>query len=98
MLPIRRTKQAEADLIEIWLYIARDNIDRADALLDKLDERTQLLGKHPETGRRRDELMPGLRSLPEGEYVIFYRVTKVQVEIVRILHGRRDLSRIFKKG
>jgi len=98
MIPIRRTRQAEADLLEIWLYLTRDNVDRADALLDRLDERSQILSQHPEAGRKRDELAPGIRSLTAGEYLIFYRVTDVQVEILRVLHGARNLPRIFQEG
>jgi len=47
-------------------------------------------------GRTRDELVPGLRSLPFGRYVIFYRALDDGSEIVRVLHGARDLRRALQ--
>jgi len=44
-------------------------------------------------GRTRDELVPRLRSLPFGRCVIFYRALDDGAEIVRVLHGARDLRR-----
>ena len=40
---IRRTAQAEEDLIDIWLYIAQDNPGAADRLLDEIEEKFFLL-------------------------------------------------------
>jgi toxin ParE1/3/4 len=53
------------------------------------------LAGHPNLGRSRDELEEGIRSFPVGKYVIFYRVIPAGVEIVRVLHGSRDLNAIF---
>jgi toxin ParE1/3/4 len=44
-------------------------------------------------GRARDELAPALRSLAYGRYVICYRVVASGAEIVRALHGVRDIRR-----
>jgi toxin ParE1/3/4 len=46
-------------------------------------------------GRRRDELAPGLRSFPAGRYVIFYLPLTDGVDIVRVLHGSRDIETVF---
>jgi len=46
-------------------------------------------------GRARDELEVGLRSFPVGRYAIFYLPIPDGVEIVRVLHGARDLDAIF---
>ena len=54
-----------------------------------------MLERHPFGGRSRDELRAGLRSLLSDPYVIFYRVRDGVPEIVRVLHGRRDLDAIF---
>jgi len=45
----------------------------------------------PEMGRRREELAMHLRSFPVGRYIIFYRSMQEGIEIVRVLHGARDL-------
>jgi toxin ParE1/3/4 len=48
-------------------------------------------------GRRRDEdLRPGLRSFPVGEYVIIYRVEGEDVLILRVIRGSRDLEALFR--
>jgi toxin ParE1/3/4 len=60
------TDRAQADLDEIWLYIAEHNIPAADSFLDTLHERLVLLAGQPLLGRVRPELAPNLRSLPVG--------------------------------
>jgi toxin ParE1/3/4 len=90
-----RTKLADEDLLEIWFYIAADEMEAADRLLDQIDARCEGLGEYPEKGVQRDGLMPGMRSLPEGNYVIFYRINGDRVEILRVLHGSRDFPSIF---
>ncbi|MGA7564274.1 MAG: type II toxin-antitoxin system RelE/ParE family toxin [Desulfobaccales bacterium] len=83
------------DLAEIWDYIADDNEARADAFIDSIDQKLQTLASHPNMGRSREELAVGLRSFPIGRHVIFYRVIPGGVEIIRVLHGSRDLNPIF---
>jgi plasmid stabilization system protein ParE len=46
----------------------------ADRLIDAITDRFFLLGNHPYVGRLRDNLRPGLRSFPVGQYVIIYRI------------------------
>ena len=46
-------------------------------------------------GRQREELQPGIRSLAFRRYIIFYRRVSCTVEIVRVLHGARDLYEAF---
>jgi toxin ParE1/3/4 len=92
---IIKRPRARSDLSEIWDYIAADNEARADAFVDLIDQKFQTLASHPHLGRSRDELEEGLRSFPVGKYVVFYRVIPVGVEIVRVLHGSRDLNATF---
>jgi len=86
---------ARSDLSEIWDYIADDNETRADAFVDIIDQKFQALASYPNMGRSRDELEEGPRSFPVGRQVIFYRVIAEGVEIIRVLHGSRDLNAIF---
>jgi toxin ParE1/3/4 len=48
--------------------------------------------------RSRDEVMPGLRSVLVHPYTVFYRVIDGKVEIVRVLHERRDFAAVFRKA
>jgi toxin ParE1/3/4 len=60
-----------------------------------MDRAGRRLSEHAFVGRPRDELTPGLRSVLVHPHVIFYRVADERVEIVRVLHQRRDLEAIF---
>lgn len=84
--------QAKEDAIAIWRWIASDSPRAATGLLERFEEVSLTLGEHPEIGRRREELAPGLRSFPVGAYVLFYRPAPYGAEIVRILDGRQDLK------
>ena len=46
--------------------------------------------------RDRSELRRGVRSISVPPYLIFYRAPDFSIEIVRVLHGRRDIGAIFK--
>lgn len=95
MLAIDLTPRANADLEEIWMFIAADNPAQADDFIDLIDEKFQNLSRQPGLGRRREELVAGLRSFPVGRYVIFYLQVQDCLQIVRILHGARDLDAVF---
>ncbi len=96
MTPVRISADAEADLDAIWLYIANDSPLSADRFLERLvTTLTTTLSTLPLAGRTRDEFEAGLRSFPVENYIAFYRVRKSTVEIVRIIHGARDLGAIF---
>ena len=93
-----RTPQADSDLDEIWYYIDAKSrsIEIADRLIDSITDRFFLLASHPNLGRARDEdLRPGLRSFPVGEYVIIYRIQDEDVLILRVLRGSRNIEALF---
>ena len=89
---------AQEDLLDIWLYVARDGIRSADQLLKRLEASFGRLLGHPKIGRLRPELGNEIRSVAVGNYVIFYRAAPGAVEIIRVLHGRRDLPEQFSDG
>jgi toxin ParE1/3/4 len=90
------SKQAEVDLDDIWFYVAQDSLRHADHLITEIRDKCELLAVSPGLGRQRDELRRSLRSFPWGEYVIFYRFSTEGIEVVRILHGHRDMETIFR--
>ena len=95
MAVILRRPRAQDDTTDIWCYIAEDSEIQADAFVDRLDAKLQLLAAQPALGRRREELAPGLRSFPMGRYVIFYEVIMDGIAVARILHSARDLGAQF---
>lgn len=87
--------EAENDLDEIWWHIAQDNPHNADKFLDRIEERCWALADFPKMGISRDELKAGLRSQPVGNYLIFYFPLEDGVDIVRIIHGSRDIENLL---
>jgi len=96
-------RQAEEDANEIWFYIAQDNPRAAEAFLSAIEESSSILSTVPEIGSLRYFYHPelqGLRFYPLKKfekYLMFYRTVANEevVEIVRIMHGARDLPRLF---
>ena len=84
--------QAEIDVATSWDFIAEDSVRAADALIKRIEKAFDMLAETPLAGRVRDELMPNLRSFPVGNYVIFYLPVSTGIEVVRVMHGRRDID------
>lgn len=89
MVTLKRTAQAEEDLIEIWFYIAQENPEAADRMLDQFENKFSLLAQQPQLGPTRPDIAPDLRYFPVGSYLILYREVPGAVEIVRVVHGAR---------
>jgi toxin ParE1/3/4 len=90
-MTLRLTDLAERDLIAIWHYIAIDNPQAADILLDDLGAASRNLEQFPSLGPSREDLGPGVRYLPCRTYLVLYRQIDDGIEIIRYLHGDRDL-------
>ena len=84
------------DIADIWDYIAEDNENNADAFIDSIDTKFHELAVSPQIGRSRSELFSGLLSFPFRRYIIFYLIIPGGIEIVRVLHGARDIDPQFK--
>lgn len=89
---------ALADLEEIHAYIAKDNLPAALKFIERLYHRCSSLSNHPRAGRKRDDLLPTLRTVREGDYLIFFRPIPKGIEIYRVLHGKRKIVKKFFKN
>jgi toxin ParE1/3/4 len=87
----RLTQAAEQDLADLSQHIAAADPQAAAAILELIEAKCDLLAQYPEAGRLREELLPNLRSVPVSRYVIFYRIASDEIQVIRILHGARDL-------
>jgi plasmid stabilization system protein ParE len=67
----------------------------AEKLLNEIDRACFVLGAWPEYGRVRNDVRAGLRAISISRYVVFYRVTKEAIEVVRVFDERRDVDAIF---
>jgi toxin ParE1/3/4 len=91
--PVRLAPLAIADLIALRRWVA-EVADRAtaDAWLDRIETRIASLASYPDRGTPRDDLAPGLRTIPfERRLLIAYRVGADVVDVLRVVDARRDL-------
>lgn len=86
---------ARADLIEIGDFIAQDNPGRALSFLAEIEEKMLQAAERPDSFPARDDVQAGLRSARHGRYLIFFLNTNEVVQIVRVLHGARDLPKVL---
>lgn len=93
----RYSRAARADLLDIWLYIARDDVTAADNQLGRLEEAVTRLRDFPDIGHQREDAGRGLRVLLQDSFLIIYRREPDAgiVSIERIVHGSRNLTAIF---
>lgn len=94
MSRLKLTRLAREDFQEIGDYISKDNPVAAVNFIRRIEERCVSLAENPGIGRKRDEICANMRSAAEGEYVIFYRAMKDGIEIIRVIHGKRDLGKV----
>ena len=99
---ILRRRRADQDVVEQVDYYLEEGVDAvALRFLDAVDAACHRLRDHPEVGPVRKVQNPRLAGLrlwfvPDfPEHLIFYRVTEETVEILRILHAKRDVDSIL---
>lgn len=88
--------EADSDLEVIFDYTAHEyGLDQAVKYVSGFDDLFEQILQNPMSGRERKEIRVGLRSFIKDSHIIFYRVLKDRVRIVRILRGSRDLPKLF---
>jgi toxin ParE1/3/4 len=98
---VRMDPAADADIDECFAYIAADNLSAAERFTNATQDALDKLAAMPGMGRIREFSNPrlqGLRSWPIrgfGNYLIFYRPIADGIEVLRILHGARDIDALF---
>lgn len=96
MPEVFRTSQAHRDVTEVAFRIAQENPKAADDWLELIDKKCRTLARMPEMGRKRFDLAPDLRSFAVGNFVIFYRPGSDGIQVIRVLHGARDIPTLFE--
>ena len=101
---VARHPQAERDIECQFDYYLLEvgSPDPAERFVVAIEETLQLLARNPELGPVRQfarSELAGVRSFPVkgfGKHLVFYRPTAEQgIEVLRVLHGARDLGAIF---
>ena len=85
----------------IWSFIFQDNPEAADAVEQEIKAACSLLAEGPLRGHlRRDLTRLPVRfwTLPKyPNYVIVYRPNTKPLQIIRVLHGGRNIKRILRE-
>ena len=91
--------QAEADLFDLYRYIAQESGRAvAGAYIDRIETACLALETFPERGTRRDDLRPGVRTMGfERRATIVFQVLESEVVIIRIFYGGRDYERLLRR-
>lgn len=96
MARYRLSRQAQADIRGIKVFIARDNPVRALSYVQELRAKIEALAQAPLIYRERPELMAGVRAARHGNYLIFFRVNEDLVDVLRVRHGATDFDDLFQ--
>lgn len=95
------TPLAKADIFEIWSYIAEDSEETADRVEQAIYDACALLAEGPSRGHSRPDLTVRLLRFwtltRYPNYVIVYRPETAPLQIVAVLHGKRNIRRILKQ-
>lgn len=92
---------AESDVDAAAQFIARDNLDAALRFYDSVESTYRQIRDHPTRWPRYELDDPRLANLARcsvvkfPKYLVFYRVEGPQVEVIRVLHGARDIPAIL---
>ena len=86
------SRAARADLRSIYRYIAADNPHAAAACVLDIHLKISSIAEIGFPGVARDQIGRHLRALPYRDRCIYFRVEDSHITIVRILHGRQDVT------
>ena len=102
-LVIKKSPDARMDLVDLFVYIGQHDQEAADRFLRAVDQTIEKLAAMPGLGGPCELDNPNLADLKvwpvKGfkKYLIFYRLTDEGIEIVRVLYGGRDISKLLEE-
>ena len=96
-MKILLSAEAETDPVSVRRYLVARNPAAAVALAKTFRAKLKNLAHFPYIGRDRSKLGRGLRSVVAENYLIFYRVERDCVFVVRVLDARRDIDAEFQR-
>ena len=99
MADVIYTPLAEQDLRSIARYLAEKSQSLAVAyrFLDSIDAKSAQYAAAPKLAEECPELATGVRRFAVGSYVVFYRESPRGIEVLRVLHGSRDLPNVWRR-
>jgi plasmid stabilization system protein ParE len=97
--PFLLAPEAAQDLDDIWEYIVQDDIEAADRFIQRLHETMLKLAATPGAGHTREDLTEDRPILfwPVGHYLILYRAASSSIEVLAVVHGKRDIPAFIRR-
>lgn len=100
--PVTQRPRARLDLLEQFVYFGEQaTVDLAERYFAAVDATCLRLVDHPQSGVLYDsgiERLNGLRRFPVKDfedYLLFYLPHATGIDVVRVLHGARDIDSLF---
>ena len=93
--------EALADLQDVYNQVAERSQSHAVArgFVGRIMARCRKIGDAPHGGQPRDDLEPGLRTVPfEHSAVIAYVVEQDRVRVTNVFYGGRDYEALYRRG
>jgi toxin ParE1/3/4 len=90
------TSDAEADLDNIFEYVAPDNAAAAFRLVGRLRAAARRIGQAPRAYVLRPEYGADMRCAFYQSYTILFQIVRSRVEVLHVVHGARDLKSLFE--
>jgi toxin ParE1/3/4 len=88
--------EAEDDIAAILQFsLDQWGFQQSEEYGAELYEAIENLLLFPKRGTSRPDIFDNARTLVSGKHVIYYRIDGQTISIVRVLHSRLDISRIF---
>lgn len=88
---LNMSRRALKDLTDAFEYIAEENPVAADAFITDLTDHVERMAGLGLIGTSRG-VVPGLRCFVYRERCIYFFVTETELNVARVLHGRRTIS------
>ena len=98
---IVRKPKAKRDIVDIASFIALDSAPAAERFVEAVEVTLQALARMPRMGAARTFRRPSLAGLRMWSikgferYLVFYRPLPDGIDVIRVVHGARDIQRLF---
>jgi toxin ParE1/3/4 len=89
-------RSARNDIADIFDYLQQFDDEAARRVVGQIYAAPNRLSRFPKSGTPRPDIHEDVRSIAVAPYVLIYRISLGHVEVIRVLHGARDLKAAFE--
>lgn len=99
MARVARTPLAREDLRDIASHIANESqsLEVAERFLDSIGDKCTLYASKPQLGELCPDFGTDVRRFSAGNYVVFYRPISKGIQVLRVVHGSRDIPSVWRR-